>query len=262
MIMRILLCSVLLLFPSGPLVARDVCERITVVAELGKLSQLSNDQIIEALCLGSMEMAHAIGRRNLASESVCGKILYWVGLEYNQRFPSRPMVNACDGFASKGLLDIEKLPNASEGKKVEEPSLHNGNLELTRSIYNSLSCNANPDPAFLMRQFLDMGKIRLDEREVFDSVTCFRIIDGIALNGVVFNKICGFEESESIRLRFPEFFLRQPGTSPGLFIELQTQADYQQVVNWYERTIRNALIPGAVSQYGETSAVKCSSWMR
>jgi len=157
--------------------------------------------------------------------------------------------------------------NLSDSEAIDATE-HPINVEdLAQHIIDQLACRETPTPLFAFLAMQRLGKISPSERVGFDSISCFRVHGGLEINGLLFTSICGFDESSLSRQLFPEFLWRGPGTSPGQFISLGTDANFANVASWYLQTLGS---PNLLSQavrsenttFGDRTEVICSNGMR
>lgn len=169
----------------------------------------------------------------------------------------------CWEEAAEKLTEKAEQADNSETALVEEIDL----AVLERHILMQLSCSDQPSPLFSFISLERLGKIEASEMVGFDSISCFRINGGIEVNGMRFNSICGYDENEQAQELYPQFLWRGPGTSPGQFISLGTEANFDIVAEWYIESFHGTrLLSQAIrsenTTFGDNTEVKCSDWIR
>lgn len=137
---------------------------------------------------------------------------------------------------------------------------------LERHIVKQLQCNETPDPILSFLAFEKLGKIRTSEMIGYDSISCFKIHGGFMVNGLTLTSVCGYSNSSLEQQLFPDFLWRGPGTSPFQFISFGTQANFETVSGWYQRTFNgvkllNQAIKTEHTSLGDSTEIQCSSLM-
>jgi len=137
---------------------------------------------------------------------------------------------------------------------------------IERFIIEQLSCVEAPRVLPILLILESLGKIKADERIGYDSVSCFRIHGGIRVNGITFQSICGFEDSEAIRNLRPDLLWRGPGTSPSRFISFGTPVDFKIAQKWYFQNIGRRYLNQAIrtddTSMGDNTEIRCSNFFR
>jgi len=132
------------------------------------------------------------------------------------------------------------------------------------AILDTLRCEKPPRPLPILEALERAGKIHASNMLGFDSISCFRIPDGIEIAGARFNSICAHEENQNIRAQRPDLLFRGPGTSPGQFLSFGTSMNDQALAKWYFENVGtlhlNEAINSEFTTLGDRSEVECSSW--
>lgn len=129
-------------------------------------------------------------------------------------------------------------------------------------IVEQLACEELPSPGPILEALRQQGKIDPEENQGFDSLSCFVIKGGLALDEITFNYVCGFEEDESIRAQYSDLFYRGPGTSPGQQLELFTTSGEDDTRKWFARVVATGGSEDAIGKDRGKTKVECSSWIR
>jgi hypothetical protein len=132
------------------------------------------------------------------------------------------------------------------------------------AVLESLRCENRPSPLPILEALESSGLIHADEMLGMDSISCFRLSEGLSIRGLTFNSICVHEEDDNIRNLRPDLLWRGPGTSPGQLLSFGTSANDQAVARWYFDNIGtrhlNEAIKSEYTNLGDRTEVKCSGW--
>lgn len=131
-------------------------------------------------------------------------------------------------------------------------------------ILEELACTLPPDPGLILSKLSELGKIDPTKNIGFDSLSCFEIKGGLPMGEISFSHVCGYEEDDTVRSKYPGLFFRGPGTSPGQSLSFETEAAESDVRDWYARYVSGTQVDNGVSakwpNFAKT-AVSCDSWM-
>lgn len=132
------------------------------------------------------------------------------------------------------------------------------------AVLETLRCETPPSPLPILLALENASLISAADMLGFDSVSCFRIHNGIVIAGARFNSVCAHEENDAIRKKRPDILWRGPGTSPGQFISFGSSLDESVLARWYFDIIGtrhlNEAIDSEFTNLGDRSEVTCSSW--
>ena len=78
--------------------------------------------------------------------------------------------------------------------------------EVTDLAISQLACLGDPDPTIVLRAMMDHGLIHANDRENFESYSCFPIPGGMSLVGVNVNAVCGGVMSAAINAENPDLY--------------------------------------------------------
>lgn len=136
--------------------------------------------------------------------------------------------------------------------------------DLESAVTDQLLCKDPPSPLPILEALESQGKIKPEELDGFDSISCFPIAGGIVLHGLKFDTVCAHEEDNDIREQRPDLLYRGPGTSPGQHLSFGTDADAQTVANWYSEHVGSRHLEAAIdsedTMLGDKTVVSCTSW--
>ena len=104
------------------------------------------------------------------------------------------------------------------------------------ALLEEMRCDRRPNPAPLLQDLLDQGKITRVGALRIDSVSCFPTVGDATLNGLPIVAVCGFEEDPDIWDLYDDLSTRGPGTAPLQRTSIQTTLNESASVAWYEQT--------------------------
>ncbi|WP_434288061.1 hypothetical protein [Celeribacter sp. SCSIO 80788] len=137
---------------------------------------------------------------------------------------------------------------------------------LERMILEELTCERPPNSLAILRRLSDSGQITPDDNIGYDSLSCWKIVDGLTLAGMPFESLCVYEDSPSLQASSPEFYYRGPGTSPGQTLSLGSSESAEALSDWYlkifgPRNVNTAISEGEETTLQSVSEVRCTDWM-
>lgn len=162
--------------------------------------------------------------------------------------------------------------SSDQNAQTETPLFGNSGLltpfsaeSIQNQIMEQLSCDEPPNPSELFAALREEGMVSFDQNLGYDSMSCFKIVGDLQMPGLTFNSICGFEEDESVRARYPGLYNRGPGTSPGQFVSFGVSAPEATVMDWYSTNFGPVNTSRAVSSrypnLGDTTDIVCNTWI-
>lgn len=135
---------------------------------------------------------------------------------------------------------------------------------MERLVLEELACTDLPQSLIILSQLRDEGRIDTAQNLGYDSLSCFQIAGGLAVQGITFTSVCAYEEDAALQAAHPEFYYRGPGTSPGQTLSFGTLTDPDALSDWYLALFGPELVASAISDGqtpGEAGSVSCNSWM-
>lgn len=182
--------------------------------------------------------------------------------------------DAADDDGSEGLPPIGpvEMPDVSEPNIGAVAALllaaPAGAREVSfeAGIVEQLRCDVDPAPLPFFAAIDQAGRLEIDSRIGYDSVSCYTITGGMTVRGMTFDMICGFEEDQSIA-NWSDYFYRGPGTSPGQSLSLLSLSSEAEMLAWARDTLRvpdperrvdERFIPGDDRSGSEVS---CTNWI-
>jgi len=136
-----------------------------------------------------------------------------------------------------------------------------------RMVLEELSCANAPKPTGILRALVEAKKIDPAQNIGYDSMSCWKIVDGISVAGMSFQSVCAFEEDDAIRSFNEDLYYRGPGTSPGQMISFGASVSGDELSDWYIRVFGPSNVSSAISEgldttLQEPSEVSCTGWMQ
>lgn len=167
---------------------------------------------------------------------------------------------ALNSHSPVSLVDTEKETNfpAKRGAIPLE--------DLNDEILTQLRCDRPAAPSAVLAAMARAGIIDIENNVGYDSMSCFKFETDFEIDGVTFEGVCAFEEDPNVRAQYPGFFTRGPGTSPGQFIALATNAPEPDLKEWYRRNLNPKLLDKGLSKrwtnLDTAFDVECNLWMQ
>ncbi|WP_425051313.1 SH3 domain-containing protein [Psychromarinibacter sp. S121] len=131
--------------------------------------------------------------------------------------------------------------------------------DVQQAVIDFIQCYSEPDAAETIADMATGGILNLSATRYEDSSSCIPFNrGGLTINGVTFDTICAFDEDVSVP-DWSRYFQRGPGTSPGTFLELRTQASVGLLQAWALELSPSGYGVQIDSLYGGGAYVLCSS---
>lgn len=109
-------------------------------------------------------------------------------------------------------------------------------VPFSAALLDEMRCERRPNPAPILQDLLNAGKITRTGAINIDSVSCFPTVGAAMLKGLPIVAVCGYEENPDLWDRYDDLFTRGPGTAPLQRTSVQTTLSEAAALAWYERT--------------------------
>ncbi len=131
---------------------------------------------------------------------------------------------------------------------------------LQQAVIDFVQCYEEPALAETIVDMATGGILNLSAKWHEDSSSCFPFNGGgLTINGITFDTICAFDENVNVP-GWSTYFERGPGTSPGTFLELRSQASVSVLESWALQLSPSGYGIDIDTLYGGGAYVMCSSW--
>lgn len=139
--------------------------------------------------------------------------------------------------------------------------------EFERMVLEELSCVEPPQPTRILHALVKDRKILPSANIGYDSISCWRIDEGISIAGLTFQSVCALEEDEFIRSLNQDLYYLGPGLPPPQQISFGSSVGADMLSDWYLDIFGPANLHSAISEgrdtiLGDASEVRCTAWMQ
>jgi hypothetical protein len=104
------------------------------------------------------------------------------------------------------------------------------------NLIEQLACQKRPNPTPILTHLMRNKYIRLEEKDGYDSISCWKVVKPLSVRGLPVVGVCAYEEDDLVVNQHPGYYWRGPGTSPGVQITLVTSVNPNVASSWWKET--------------------------
>lgn len=160
--------------------------------------------------------------------------------------------------ATLAIVLVTLISPAAAAQRVA--TVAEGDTAAAQSIAQQMVCTERPNPTPVLRYFVKRGLIRVKEMVGQDSISCWKLKRAFDLNGLPITGICAYEDDPLVLALDPDFYWRGPGTSPGVRLDVVTDAPRPAIEAWAAKAYVDPKQIETTDILNGTALISCSEW--